>query len=176
MLNKRAIELSMNFLVVLIISIVIFGFGVRFISTLFSQAKELEDYTFADLEEKIGNINCEGSERVCIGNDRKTIPRKEVGVFGMKMWNILDSQNFDVTISRPTPSGVSSSGLIQSDSLKWKPHQRSIFIQKNAAEQLAIGIEVPPNVVPGTYIFNVEIKTQDAKAYSSVQKFYVVVP
>ena len=66
MLNKRGIELSLNFLVVLIISIVIFGFGVKFIYNLSSQATDLQQLTIGDLDERIGNLACEGSDRVCV--------------------------------------------------------------------------------------------------------------
>lgn len=45
MANKKAIELSLNFIVILIISIILFGFGVVFIKKLSSQAIELQDIT-----------------------------------------------------------------------------------------------------------------------------------
>jgi hypothetical protein len=49
-MDKRAIELSLNFIVILIISIIIFGFGIRFISKLSSQATELQELTISELE------------------------------------------------------------------------------------------------------------------------------
>ena len=98
MLNKRAIELSLNFIIIIIISIVIFGFGVRFIYNLSSQANELRDLTFDDLDKKIGNLVCEGSERVCIGIDRKTIDKGKFDVFGAKILNILAAENFEVRL------------------------------------------------------------------------------
>ena len=73
MLGRKAIELSLNFIVILIISIIIFGFGIRFISQLSSQATELQEITTAELDERIGNLICEGSDRVCVGIGRKTI-------------------------------------------------------------------------------------------------------
>lgn len=177
MLDKKAVELSLNFIVILIISIIIFGFGVRFISQLSSQATELQEITTAELDEKIGNLVCEGSERVCIGSDRKTIRRTKFEVFGLKIINILDSQKFDVIISRPTPSGYAKNKQpIQADDLIWNPKARTINIEKNEEKNLGIGVEVPANAVSGTYIFDVRIQTADGKPYSATQKLYVAVP
>lgn len=177
MLNKKAIELSLNFLVILVISIIIFSFGIRFISRLSSQATELQEITAKELDERIGSLVCEGSDRVCVGNERKTITRTKFDVFGLKIMNILESQNFDIIISRPTPSGTTNSKQeIQSDNLVWNPKSRSIFIEENEEANLGIGVQVPATAVSGTYIFDVKILSADGKPYSATQKLYVVVP
>ena len=177
MVNKKSIELSLNFLVIIIISIVMFGLGVRFISKLSSQATELKDLTIAELDQKIGDLLCEGSERVCVGIDRKTIKRTKFDVFGLNVINILDSQNFDIIVSRPSPSGYTKDKKdIPSDNLVVNPVTRSIFIEKNGEADLGIGIQVPADAVSGAYIFNIQILTQDGRQYSSIQKLYVDVP
>src|SRR3989344_6412649 len=127
MLDKKAIELSLNFIVIIIISIILFGFGISFISRLSSQATELQDLTISELDEKIGNLVCEGSDRVCVGIDRKKIAAKKFDVFGLKIINILDSQNFDVIVSRPAPSGYKKDKQeIPTDNLAGNPKSRSI--------------------------------------------------
>ena len=137
----------------------------------------MQDITTKDLDERIGNLVCEGSDRVCLGIDRKTIKRTKFDIFGLKIINILDSQNFDIIISRPTPSGYTKTKQpIQSDNLIWNPKARSVFIEKNDEKNFGIGIQVPANVVSGTYIFDVKIQTADGKPYSSTQKIYVDVP
>jgi hypothetical protein len=175
--SKKAIELSLNFIIILILSIIIFGFGVRFISKLSSQAIELQEVTTSELDERIGNLVCEGSDRVCAGIDRKTIRRTKFEVFGLKIINILDSQNFDITVSRPSPSGYTKTRQpIDTDTLVWNPKARSVFIEKNEEKNLGIGVQVPANAVSGTYIFDVKIQTADGKPYSATQKLYVDVP
>lgn len=177
MLNRKAIELSLNFIVILIISIIIFGFGIRFIQKLSSQATELQDITVSELDERIGNLVCEGSERVCIGIDRKTIKRAKFDIFGLKIINILESQNFDIVVSRPTPSGYTKDKQkIQSDNLVWNPKSRSAYMEKNEERSLGIGVQVPASAVSGTYIFNIDIQSADGKPYSATQKLYVDVP
>ena len=175
--KKAAIELSLNFLVILIISLVIFAFGIRFITTLSTKGTSLVDLSMSELDDKIGSIVCEGSDRVCVGIDKKTIKRKEFGVFGVKIINVLESDQFEISVTRPTPSGYTQNKQeIASDALKWNPKQRSVTIAKNEEASFGVGIEVPPEIVSGTYIFNVEIKTQAGQPYSQIQKLYVVVP
>ena len=177
MINKKAIELSLNFIIIIILSIIIFGFGIRFISKLSTQAVELQEITTSELDERIGNLVCEGSDRVCVGIDRKTIRRTKFDVFGIKIINILEGQNFDIIISRPSPSGYTKSKQpIDADGLIWNPKARSVLIDKNEEKILGIGIQVPANAVSGTYIFDVRIQTADGKPYSSTQKLYVDVP
>ena len=65
---------------------------------------------------------------------------------------------------------------IYNDNLVWVPETRSVFIDKNEEVAIGIGVQVPANAVSGTYIFNVDIFTQDGKPYSNVQKLYVDVP
>ena len=177
MINKKAIELSLNFIIIIILSIIIFGFGVRFISKLSTQAIELQEITTSELDERIGNLVCEGSDRVCVGIDRKTIRRTKFDVFGIKIINILEGQNFDIIISRPSPSGYTKSKQpIDADGLIWNPKVRSVFIEKNEEKILGIGVQVPANAISATYIFDVRIQTADGKPYSSTQKLYVDVP
>ncbi len=177
--SKRGIELSLNFIVILIISIVIFGFGVRFIYKLSSQATELQGLTLSELDDKIGNLICEGSDRVCIGEDRKTIPRTKFEVFGLKVVNILDDKEFRIEVNASNPIGFQKDRSDIPDIVRLiiLPSSRQTEIKKNEEKNLGIGIEVPSNAAPGTYIFNINITDLDTNtAYTSIQKIYVDVP
>ncbi|MBI2558397.1 hypothetical protein HYW20_03665 [Candidatus Woesearchaeota archaeon] len=177
MLYKKSVELSLNFMVILIISIVLFGFGIKFISDLSSSAKDITDMTTEELDEQISSLICEGSDRVCIGQDRRTIKRGDFGVFGLKIMNVLDSRSFDVTITPADPIGYKKDKTPispPSPLLTINPSSRSINIEKNEERSLGIGIQVPPNAVSGTYILDIDI-LNGGNTYSK-QKFYVDVP
>ncbi len=178
MFNKRSIELSLNFIVIFIISVIIFGFGIKFISNLSSEATELQEITISELDQRIGNLVCEGADRVCIGIDRKTIKRSNFDVFGIKIINILDSPDFEIKVSPSSPAGFKKDkSPISSSNLIVIPKERTINIEKNEEKSFAIGIQVPQNAVSGTYIFNVEItEKQNGNPYSPIQKLYVDVP
>ena len=183
MLNKKSIELSLNFIVIIIISVVIFSFGILFIRNLSQGANEMSQLTLADLDQRISDLACEGSERVCISPDTKTISRKKFDVFGIKIVNVINDQNFDIIVSYPNPLGykkdntpIASPPLtFNPPPLKLNPAKRSVIIKKNEGKRIGIGVEVPANAVSGTYIFNVEIKTASGP-YVTLQKFYVNVP
>ena len=178
MFDKKAIELSLNFIVILIISIIIFGFGIRFIYNLSSKAKDITDLTYDQLDQRMGDIICEGSERVCVGIDRKTIQKKDFGVFGVKIINVLSSQTFGIDITRPDPPGYKKNRdpIQQIDPrLVINPERRDIAIGQNEEKTIGFGVAVPSNAVSGTYIFNVNIM-QDSTNYVQTQKLYVDVP
>ena len=181
--NKKSVELSMNFIVILIISIIMFGFGVRFIYNLSSKAKDITQLTFEELDQRISGIICEGYQRVCVGIDRKTIQRTKFDFLGLKIINILDDQEFTVSISPPSDKlGVKNDNSEISTSeahLLINPASRNFLIKKNEERVLGIGVQVPANAVSGTYILNVEIKTfinGKVENYVNVQKLYVEVP
>ena len=177
MLKKGAIELSVNFLVIIIISIVIFGFGVYFVSKLSATASDLTQMTASELDQKIANLVCEGYDRVCISTEKKTITKKNFAVFGIKIFNIGPKQSFTVTVGSTKRIGFDKiEYLAASSELTINPTSRPPFeIDQNNEKNIAIGVQVNPSAKPGIYILNVEIKV-GSNQYVPIQKLYVEVP
>ena len=183
MYNKRGIELSVNFLVILIISIILFGFGITFITKLTREATDLQQLTVSELDQRIGSLVCEGSDRVCIGIDRKTIKKTKFGVFGVRIINIIDEEDFIVQVKPSEPMGykLDKSEIRKADGhpeLIINPDFRELKIKKNDVQDIGIGIEVPRDAVSGTYILNVDITRASSPdpPYAKLQKLYVDVP
>lgn len=176
MLNKKSIELSLNFIVIILISVVIFSFGIFFIRSLSHEVTDLTQLTLEGIDQMISDLACDGSARVCISPVTKTIPRKKFGVFGIKIVNVINNQNFDVAVTSSSPLGYTRDNTpITSPPLTLNPAARALTIKKNEDKKIGIGIQVPANAVSGTYIFNVEIKNAGVP-YVQVQKLYVDVP
>ncbi len=176
--NKRSIELSLNFLVIIIISIVIFGFGMVFLSSLASQAEDIRKLSINQIDERISSLICEGSDRVCIAVTSKNIQRNKFDIFGIKIFNILESQEFQIEVKPSNPLGFKQDNTpITGPPLIINPPSRTIYIGQNEEKEIGIGVQVPSNApVGGTYILNVEIKTSDGNLYvPGVQKLYVIV-
>lgn len=168
---KKGIELSLNFLVTIIITLAIFTFGVRFIHDLASEAAELESLTTDQLDKRAGQLICESTDKVCIGISKKTIPKGKFDVFGIRIINILDGQDFSIAIEKPSPSGYKKNNEpIQTNNIKLK-YRNAVFIEKNEEETIGAGIEVPKDAVSGTYVFNVKVQP-----YDELYKLYVEVP
>jgi hypothetical protein len=163
-MNSKGIELSLNFIVIIIISLMVFFFGAKFIYQLGHEATKLQSMTVDELDREIGNLVCQGMERVCYGFDTKQIKRGTLGIFGVRIRNVLDGvEEFEVVVSRPDVPGYTKSGEeILQDELEWKPKERYASIQKNEEATVAIGVEVPKSgVVSGTYIFDVAVCYDD---------------
>lgn len=177
--NKKGIELSINFLVVIVLSFIILFFGARFIYNLAAEASELEQITSEELDRKIGELLCGGSEKVCLGIDRKIIKKGKLDIFELKIINILEEQDFIIDITRPNPRGFTKTGdPINADNLQWMPKTRTVSIKANEEKTFGVGIEVPKDAKSGTYIFNVDIQATKLPAgeeYTSLHKIYVEV-
>ena len=168
---KKGIELSLNFLVTLIIVLTIFTFGVKFISDLTKEATELESLTTEQLDKRIENLVCD-TDKVCIGINRKTIQKGEFDVFGIRIINILETQEFGI-ISKVTKIIKNNEEIIDPNNLNKinLKHRTSFVIEKNDEENIGMGVEVAKDALSGTYIIDVEIPQ-----YDEVYKIYVEVP
>jgi len=168
---KKGIELSLNFLVTIIIAIVIFAFGVRFISDLVTETTKLESLTTDQLDKKMENLVC-GTEKVCLGTTKKTIQKGKFDVFGIRIINILETQEFNIN-AKVTKIIKNNEEIIDSNNLNKinLKHRKTFIIEKNNEENLGIGVEVAKDAVSGTYIIDVEVPQ-----YDEVYKIYVEVP
>ncbi|HLC62056.1 MAG TPA: hypothetical protein VJI52_03520 [Candidatus Nanoarchaeia archaeon] len=178
MLKKGAIELSVNFLVIIIISIVVFGFGVYFISKLSATAADLTQMTTSELDQKIANLVCEGYDRVCIGTEKKVIQKKKFDVFGIKIFNVEANQYFTVTASSTKRIGPDKSvNSIGSGEIFINPENRpQVLISQNEEKSIGVGVQVNPSAQSGTYILDVKILRSGGSEYVPTQKLYVEVP
>ncbi len=88
---KKGIELSINFLVVLIISLVLFGLGVKFTYDIFSSAVDLGKMSQGDIHRQIEELQCKGDDRVCFGVETIEVERRDAGYFGVTVRNTLGS-------------------------------------------------------------------------------------
>ena len=178
--KKGAIELSMNFLVVLIISIVIFGFGIRFVYNLSKGANDIREMSVEELDKRISDMTCESSDKVCVPVERKTIRRGNFDVFAIKILNVAvnNDQNFIVQASPASPLGYRKDrSPISASKIIINPASRVVQIERNDEQKVAVGIEVPDDAESGTYIFDVKIRQSlSSTDYVPVQKLKVDVP
>ncbi len=201
--RKAAIELSMNFLVMMIISITIFAFGVQFVYRISSQAIELKDLTADELDARVDDLLCSSSTKVCIGKDTQTVGRGEFKAYGIKILNVENEQDFTIKVAQPnnpTNPPTSEIGFKKDGSaitlsqatgrnIEFAPQDREITdVPRNGEQLVGIGVTVPKDALSGTYILNVKIlrpvlgvtnedcTTSPNLCYVSLQKLYVNVP
>jgi hypothetical protein len=167
-MNKKGIELSVNFLVTIILAITILVFGITFIGNLLGGAEDISKMTAEDLDSRIDELLCPGDERVCFGMRTKTLRIDELGIFGIRVLNVLgEDAQFSVTVTIPASGGYIPKGgtvtAIPSPPLSIVPPAgtpRTELIRNNEEASIGIGIKPPKSpqaAKPGRYIFDVVV-------------------
>ena len=152
--NRKGMQLSIQFFVLLVLAIVIFGYSVNFIYALFGEASKLESMAFDQLDQQVESLTC-GTQQVCVGTSFKTIARGSFKIFSLRILNSRsETRDFSVTIS----SGVKPEG---SDLLFFKPDTRTFSLNAGDIKTLGIGVEVPADAMSGIYVLDAEVKIND---------------
>ncbi len=183
-MKKAAIELSLNFLVVIVISLVIFSFGVGFIYNIMSNSEDLKRMTIDDIDDRISALMCPSSEKVCVEKDSLTLGPGDLKIFTIKILNV-DNQpgEFLIKVDQGIYISEDKSTLEPDDpnidSLTVLPEQRIENIPMNEDRSLGIGFEIPNSVKSGTYVYNLNIykgsSEQAANQYDRTHKLYIKV-
>ena len=176
--KKAAIELSVNFLVMLIITLVIFGSSMVMVKKFFGGATDIKRVYDERTEQEIERLLDDGS-RVAIPFDKKKIPNGEFETFGMGVLNVLGTdQNNDFRIqiafnkafrkdnteicssSNPPVCGSPNTWLSSSDAARTDQATIGLVMEKtiknNAQQKFLVGVEVA-DAKPGTYIFDMNV-------------------
>ena len=179
MLNKKGFELAVNFLVVLIISVAVLGFGIKFVYDLVAQTSKLEQVSGEDLDARIGDLLCANEKQVCISGETKKIKQGDVGVFGVKILNVDSADHkYFVVLSRcqllePGSTSLQDCDLTgpnqqlitipqvmtlpPPDAPASTSQKREITIKSKNEGSIALGVEVKKNAPSATYILNVDV-------------------
>ena len=180
-MNKRAaFQLSVNFLVIMIISIVVFASSIYLINKFFTQAETIKLTYDERTEKEIERLLDDGS-RIAIPFDKKAISNGEFKTFGIGILNVLNtgtSNDFDIsinfnkafdnrnneicTIVDPIPCGNPQTWLQTTTGSGTTGSELSIqkTIQNNQQEKFLLGVEVK-NAPKGTYIFDLRVCVND---------------
>jgi len=185
MRGKLGMELSVNFIVMLILAITLFGFGIYFASRLFGTGGDITQQAFDKFDTQIEGLACATAEKVCVPVSTKTIGRNGIAVTGVVVQNVLgEPREFEIYAE---PSIYVDKGGNE------KPFDRNkMLVMPGAApdkrrritidnrEKKSIGVAVQPLAVEsGTYSLNVHVLYSGSSGfveYDKPAKIYVVVP
>lgn len=166
-MNKKAIELSINFFVILIISIAILSFGIYFIGKIFVEVDKYKLILDSQTEKQLEDLMDTG-QKVVIPFNEKEIKKKDMAVFGLGILNVMNGNiEFNVVIEASMASLETGIVINCPDTLcntydTWiKSAETNPFtptIGKNEKKKYLFGI-LPegPNAVKGTYVYDVTI-------------------
>lgn len=186
--NKKAIELSVNFLVILIIAIVVFGFGIYLTFKFFGSAQELPGAISAQLQQEINQMLSHG-EKVALPINQQTIPVKKSYTFWLGLSNMLNNaETNSFTISANLNKFISPDDTVYTsvdsefdaaDINLVVTYINSYILENGAQKSIPIAVSVLKDAPSGNYIIDVAVTYLDGgviKDYSPLQKLYVTVP
>jgi len=185
--NKRGIELAVNFLVMLMLGIVIFAFGIRFAYKLFAQGNELTSDAYKQYSKQIEGLACASAEKVCLPTKTLTIDGTKPAIFGVVIENVLTSeQTFNVKVTPTNFVAKGSPGRSvafqageEDDKIQFlpKPTDPLSTITLQSKEKQSVGIVIQANgAEAGTYSFTVEVLREGSSYTTTPFKIYVKVP
>ncbi|MFH1399097.1 MAG: hypothetical protein ABIG95_03220 [Candidatus Woesearchaeota archaeon] len=169
-MKRAAVELSANFLVVIIIAIVVLSMGIMLARNMFGKVVSIDTKLEYEAEKQVWEMGDTG-ESVVVPISSKLVKRGEIVVFGVGVRNILDTnQEFNVTVEPKTVGGCSSDAdwLI---SIPRNPRNVTANVQK--PEVFTLGILIPKNAPVCKYVFNVGVQNGSQDDYGSIHKIYV---
>lgn len=202
-MRKRGFELSINFLIVVILSIALLFMGVIFFNKILKGATDIKESYDQRTEEELEALMLQG-ERVAIPFVKKETRKGGKVIFGLGIYNTKDdatSYNFRVDIQCSTafvgtePKNYCDSYFSGGDNIIYytkDPNTDDITIKNNERHKMPIAITFPTNAEVATYVFNVCVchgetesdpgdcdntckDTFPTNLYDSVHKMYVTV-
>lgn len=181
--GKKGIELSMNFFVVVVLSVVILGFGLKLLYDMIAKANVVADRVGGCTEQSIDAMLAESRVAVC--PSEATIGRGRSGKLLIGILNTDVPDRFAVSVSAAAAVDNNDNTIASAPLSDFRFTYKSDYaIPQNTDRKLAVIAAVPKNAPKGTYIVDVLVcsgtstpaSCEAANSYDAVQKVYVKVP
>lgn len=156
MKNKKGMELSINFIVMLILAIAVFAGGLVFASKFFGHAQKVRGSLDAQTEKQIEKLLDSGSP-VVLPISTKDINKNKFGTFGV---GVLADYNGEYVLSVEYSGDAfkKDKTRITADAGSWlQVPMTNQELEKNEKGTFMIGVTVPKDAERGTYLFNVAV-------------------
>lgn len=179
-MNKRGLELSINFIIILILAVVTLFMGIVIFRIMFAGGTQVEKDVSDRTKQEINKLLMRGEENVVLPEFYRQMSIGEVHAFGLGVRNTGPTGEFTVYI---TPKNWALNNLNTkaggpgADTRGWYFEKQGPYqIGNNALQVISVPIQVKSNAQKSwTYVFNVEVKDQSGSRYGDLQKIYVEV-
>lgn len=154
MKNKKGIELSVNFLVIIIFSLAMLGMAIIFFNKFFTGAQQIQANYDKQTEEQLESLLVAG-QKVAIPFTRKEVKAGNTAVFGLGILSVLPGNTefyIDIECSKFVKSdGSTDSFCPLTNNPLWS---NSKSLNNNEHVKIPIAIPTARNDPSGTYIFD----------------------
>lgn len=200
MISKKGFELSINFLVILILTVATFGGGLILARKMFSSAGDIKDKISDQQEKQIQEMMLNGDELVVLPVNKKTMSMNSHAVVGLGINNVLKSNGISksntfrvgVKLSTVQLKDEAGSTCLDAATKTWSQSSScgadpNSFIKMTATDYpvnlndqsvVEIPIIIPKSGYKGTYVYNVNVSYQDGasfKSYDTIKKLYITI-
>ncbi|MEK6901817.1 MAG: hypothetical protein AABX37_05715 [Nanoarchaeota archaeon] len=179
--HKGAIELSVNMLVVIILSLVIFAGGVALLYKFIGGASDVQKDLDQRTQEELERLLIDEGKPVALPLQSATLHAGEQHIFGLGILNIGEYNQFKVGITFSKyidQGGIDHTAEQQEDPVTWFLYNRNLFsLQQNEAHTESLLVEVSKTAPKGKYIFTVEVKkgAEPGESYGNPQTLIITV-
>ena len=154
--SRKGMELSINFIVMLILALAVFMGGLVFAMKFFGQAETVRASLDTETERQLERLLDSGSP-VVLPISNKEIFRKKHDTFGL---GIFARYNGDYTISYIAKDGYDKQKKSIPNNLDIQVSPTTIPLTKNQKGKILILVQVPTDAQSVTYIFELQVKFQ----------------
>ena len=179
MMNRRgAIALSINMIVMIIISLSILAGGIVLLNNLIGGAEDIKNDLDQSTRQRLNDLLTEQGKQVALPFHTVNLNRGESHIFGIGVLNTGEVGDvfklvveFDKLID---PQG--NLVVLDIDPRDWARYDKDeliIFAGEN--QQKTILIKVPRNAPSGQYFFKAKILLPSEETYGNLQRFFVTV-
>ncbi len=163
--NKKGFEVSVNFIVMLILSITALSLGIYFVKHLYSSSQDITKIPLKNFYSKLEDIGCDSTQRVCVGQNRKVVAVGKSVVYTLIINNhFSDEREFEITME-PTKGFKPNGDAIENfDSIKGKIKsitKSRVTIDRYSKEKIPIAVQPWFGTPHGTYNILVTVKDKD---------------
>lgn len=175
-MNKKGFELSANFMVVIILSLVLFGSGMVIFTKVISSGREIEAGLTERMRAELDAAMDDGS-LIVIPQTTMHVQQGNTAKFTVGFWNELLTESNNPRTFTLNVSAVAGQDWPSNAQISYAP---SYTLKHNERAHALIAINVPKgddNFKPSgkQYSFNVEIKEGDSLYTGKMSRIYVVV-
>ncbi|MEK6809493.1 MAG: hypothetical protein AABY40_02365 [Nanoarchaeota archaeon] len=177
--TRGAIGLSVETLVVVIISLVILSGGITLIYQFISGAEEIKGQLDSKTQDELERLLVGQGKKVALPLHVATIPRGDSHIFGLGILNTYDAvENFQIRIrfiKVTDDTNVDITSQVNALNIAaWALFNTvPVAIESNANDKEAILIQVPKDALKGEYVFVAEVFDSKNNQYGNPQTFIV---
>ena len=174
--HKGAIELSVNTLVVVIISLVILAGGITLLYKFIAGAEEIKADLDARTTEKLERLLVQQGKKVALPLHVADVERGKTHVFGLGILNALEAQQgffIEIQLRKYVNELGQEVSVAPAAIEQWVLYNTGeILIEVNDNHKESILVSVPRDAAKGQYIFTALVTTT-AGSYGNPQTFVV---